>query len=720
MDRLYGSRISGRKWDDLRRKKSFETVPEAKKRTLAEKNKIETGLKKPKDHVGPYSSYQINSSLLLNIASSWTDATKLNWTKIGQQCITDQNGNIPANCGQIAKQILIDKENNEGFQYSYMGKNESKGVNCRRSHKRLNSKVSFPMEPTCKRIKRNFGDMVESGVYDIGENVVETTIKKMKADKTTGLVYEHTFTIYGRKHSLCKLRIKLFNKYKQFMRLNSNSYFENLSREELIEKLNFIGEFMGESENSADMRERLKRYERTRNFQIWHDGSVITNHGHIVFCINVLYDPAVFYTSAEYKRLRNIDINIQREVEDPELYIIGRCGSNDEQLAYIPTRIEDLRGLKIGLNLNDIDNNYENIILCDTMRFFHGDGPAAALEAGNQKGGHYFCPSCDVHLCRTDDISHCYQQKTQSLEDKQDLVLRGKYGRANSLRKCTSPFENLSIDQLSDELKSRGIDIESKKLKMTKKDLIPQIKMVLKGIKRLPILLLNNPLSRLSLIELANYEITMVACMHDIAYYIDNVFVELPNHAKPNDKIELNSYLDVYNAEKEKKRCCDRRMILLRLTRNTYLKIDGKVHMLLRTLSEIQRILYLGDDFRTPKEILRLHNVCFEHFVLLKELICIDSLSAKMTRDKLYGKYKHNLLVHAPLQYRLVSGESINCEDEERIFNSIKSITRNTTNNHPGHVIDNLIARQEVEAGCKKKYDHDKKKILLMIYVSWA
>ena len=57
VDRLYGSRISLRKWDDLRKKKSFETVPDAKKRTLAEKNKIDTGLKKPKDHVGPYSSY---------------------------------------------------------------------------------------------------------------------------------------------------------------------------------------------------------------------------------------------------------------------------------------------------------------------------------------------------------------------------------------------------------------------------------------------------------------------------------------------------------------------------------------------------------------------------------------------------------------------------------------------------------------------------------------
>ena len=81
----------------------------------------------------------------------------------------------------------------------------------------------------------------------------------------------------------------------------------------------------------------------------------------------------------------------------------------------------------------------------------------------------------------------------------------------------------------------------NKNLKKTKKDLIPQLKMVLKGIKRLPILLLNNSLSSLSLIELANYEITMVECMHDVAYHIDNVLVELPNHVKPNDKIVLNS-----------------------------------------------------------------------------------------------------------------------------------------------------------------------------------
>ena len=117
--------------------------------------------------------------------------------------------------------------------------------------------------------------------------------------------------------------------------------------------------------------------------------------------------------------------------------------------------------------------------------------------------------------------------------------------------------------------------------------------------------------------------------------------------------------------KKIKKRCCDRRKILLHYTQCLYQKIDGKVHRILNTLSEMQRILYLGDDFRTAKEILRLHNCSFEHFILLKDVVCIKKLSEKMTRDRFFGKYQHNLCVHAPSQYRLISGESINCGDEE-------------------------------------------------------
>ena len=67
------------------------------------------------------------------------------------------------------------------------------------------------------------------------------------------------------------------------MRLNPDSYFENLSKEELVKRFQYIGETIDASENLYDLRERLKAFERTRSLQLWHDGACITNHGHIIF-----------------------------------------------------------------------------------------------------------------------------------------------------------------------------------------------------------------------------------------------------------------------------------------------------------------------------------------------------------------------------------------------------------------------------------------------------
>ena len=133
--------------------------------------------------------------------------------------------------------------------------------------------------------------------------------------------------------------------------------------------------------------------------------------------------------------------------------------------------------------------------------------------------------------------------------------------------------------------------------------------------------------------------------MHDIAGHIENVLAELPNHMISDDKNLFGEMFAVFKAEKEKKRCCDWRRILLLLTQHLYTKIDGKMHMLLRTLTEIQRILYLPDEYRTATQVLRLHNSCFEHYVLMKEFFSGKLLS--VTRDRLFGKYMHNLLVHA-------------------------------------------------------------------------
>ena len=113
---------------------------------------------------------------------------------------------------------------------------------------------------------------------------------------------------------------------------------------------------------------------------IWHDASCLANHGHLVFIVHTLYDPAIHLTDEECKIKTGKSVNVQSIIEKPELYIAARCKSNDEQLAYVKTRTACMLDLRDNLSIEGID-------ICDRVRLFKGDGPAVQLESGQQKGG---------------------------------------------------------------------------------------------------------------------------------------------------------------------------------------------------------------------------------------------------------------------------------------------------------------------------------------------
>ena len=104
-----------RKHDRERKKQFFETVPTAIKRTLEDKEKIEKGSKKPKNHIGNFSSYQIETTTLENQALSWTEESHVVWQRVGEESIKDKNDKTPSNCGQIAKEYLLREEKMGGF-----------------------------------------------------------------------------------------------------------------------------------------------------------------------------------------------------------------------------------------------------------------------------------------------------------------------------------------------------------------------------------------------------------------------------------------------------------------------------------------------------------------------------------------------------------------------------------------------------------------------------
>ena len=125
------------------------------------------------------------------------------------------------------------------------------------------------------------------------------------------------------------------------------------------------------------------------------------------------------------------------------------------------------------------------------------------------------------------------------------------------------------------------------------------------------------------------------------------------------------------------------------------------IKRLLNTLAELCELLYAPADKRTPRFILRLHNVAFSHVIAVRKVIQIPQV---LTYRKMFGIYYHSITCHAPLTSRLISLSSVDTEEEEREFSTINSISKSTSNGHPEHIIPNSIIRVQAERsfGSKK------------------
>ena len=296
------------------------------------------------------------------------------------------------------------------------------------------------------------------------------------------------------------------------MRHRSAEEFRNMPCENLMTTLNNINEYK-EGESADKMRARLKKIERTRHVKIWHDLSTIANHGHLVFMVSCLYDPAIHYSNDEYYRITNITEDIQTRVETPEVYIVARSGSSDvEQLTYIDTRLECLEDMAIKVKTNLGTN------ITDIMRFFHGDSPARQFESGQQKGGNYYCSGCGANAQRVYELDYCFRCPYMSLTDRQQLVLDGPFGRTNSQAKTNKPLKNLKKQELIQELNTRRIHDGEKK-----KELEKLLSDELHGVQRVPALLYMKPTTTMESIHCGNYEVLSFEPLHDIGKHIENV-----------------------------------------------------------------------------------------------------------------------------------------------------------------------------------------------------
>ena len=58
-----------------------------------------------------------------------------------------------------------------------------------------------------------------------------------------------------------------------------------------------------------------------------------------------------------------------------------------------------------------------------------GDHKAIAFEQGAQCGGHFPCGTCGIHVSEFTDQTHALHRRVQSLQDIQNLVTSGRFGK---------------------------------------------------------------------------------------------------------------------------------------------------------------------------------------------------------------------------------------------------------------------------------------------------
>ena len=315
----------------------------------------------------------------------------------------------------------------------------------------------------------------------------------------------------------------------------------------------------------------------------------------------------------------------------------------------------------------------------------NGDNPAFEMEDGTQHGGHFGCVGCDGNINSSYDLAYTFQRRYRTLQEKQDLVKSGPAGRKLGLH----PFKNMKINELKNELAARGLSTEGSRQELQK-----ELSEVLGGSTRIPALLHGNESVSVNDLNLQSYEVLCFEALHCSMNHIKNVLQELPHHITDIDT--LIKFKEILNIQlsKEKIRGVDYRKTLIFLTIALYTQANFEIKALLVTLCEMIEIFYSQDEKRSPKMILRLHNLCWRHAIQCRRVLTPTRI---LTYRKLFGLYFHSIVAHAAFLLRLVSHRSTNAEMSERLFEKLSDITSKTWNKRIEDLSSNAILHYQAE-----------------------
>ncbi|XP_065666302.1 uncharacterized protein LOC136087455 isoform X1 [Hydra vulgaris] len=313
----------------------METFKQAEQRSYELKEKVDTGVKKPKKHIGSSHAYKDQLNSCLEEVKVYQTGEKINYSDLARKYnIIDSESKMPKNGGQIVKEFLKENDVNlTSLSELKRRSGEKSPVIIRRKKRRLTDlSVSFPQVETNAQVAAKLNLLVSENKYSLGELIAPPSFSKLVVRNNE--IQTETFSIDGRVHPLKVIRDSITKNHWIYMRVKTDEEYEKMLRTTIINYLKRINEMEenDQDEEINNLKIKLKKLERKRHLMLWHDTSTICNHSHVLMTISTLFDPAIHYTSEEYQQKYNKTINIQAVVEAPIWYIFGRCSATDEML----------------------------------------------------------------------------------------------------------------------------------------------------------------------------------------------------------------------------------------------------------------------------------------------------------------------------------------------------------------------------------------------------
>lgn len=196
-------------------------------------------------------------------------------------------------------------------------------------------------------------------------------------------------------------------------------------------------------------------------------------------------------------------------------------------------------------------------------------------------------------------MAYSMRCKYRTLADLQSVALDCKYGKqVGAIR----PFQRLNAKELQEELRARNVYHTC----TTKRDLQKELARVLKGVQRVPTLLLDNPAMSLAEMQLQRYSVLDCEPLHDLKGHLANLFTEIP-HIISDIRLQRETcdLLDTV-VPKEKPRGGDYRRAAVQLLAHLKGRANRNIVLLVESIVEISELLYANDDRRNNVTILRL------------------------------------------------------------------------------------------------------------------